>query len=845
MKKKNNLRGLPTLRLQAAKDVKSGEAESLDQQIDKVRSSFHEQNKPTTMPRMEMWVREVYPDHVIVYAGDDGMFKVGYEVDAEGQVKFAKRDKWEKVQLTYVPVKASMTVQLARKSEKDSNAPEGTNWDVTIISAGVSKTNPPFYVTLEALTASLNVFEGAKVYATFDGDSGGHKKDPNKKVPREIVGVLSKPYIDGNELRAKLSILPSEEWLRDNLLFLEKNNQLHVYQLSIDSHVAAEKKYVEAVQGDMLTLQQILKADLDIVGEAGAGGKFNKKLAASKHTPSTTGVAMQIKQKLLALFSLFYPDYLVQQNVDWLKVNENELYSHLLQADKPQPCLHLPDGMDERLLDERIQKYQAAAVRGAEDPNKKPGNGDQPPAQGAPGIGQRDLQAAVDPLKEEIRALRLSNCQNMLAAKLGDSNLPKTLKDKIEQRWKGKVFTEAEIDQDIKDVREMFAAFAQPRVDNMGMDVQMGASQIEKIQAGVDAMFLTSKSGLDPVAKGSDEYKQLFGQQDPFRSVREVYVLLTSDCDVTGVAPRNLRILASLETSDWVNVISNAMNKRLARDYNVLKLDSWRAFVDIRDGVRDFKEQQTVRYGGYPNLPIVGERGTYLPLASPTDEKAVWTPAKRGGTEDLTREMIKNDDVSAAQRIPTRLARAAAQTLHEFIYDFVRPGVNPTIYDGLALYHATHANTGTAALGTDGVALNAGRLRMRKQTQKDNSKPLGLRAGYILGPSDLEEVGYKLLTPAAEKNNTVPAYLQQLGVTFIPVEYWTDATDWVLAARREDIVGLEIGFVDGQETPQLFVSDLPNNGSFFTNDVITHKIRHEYGGAINDFRAFDGSIVAG
>jgi len=206
--------------------------------------------------------------------------------------------------------------------------------------------------------------------------------------------------------------------------------------------------------------------------------------------------------------------------------------------------------------------------------------------------------------------------------------------------------------------------------------------------------------------------------------------------------------------------------------------------------------------------------------------------------------MILNDDVGSIQKIPTRMARAAAQTLHEFVYDFLRPGVNPTIYDNVALYHSDHSNTGTAALAADGVAFAAARLRMKKQTMLSNSKRLGIRAGYLLTPSDLEVIAYGLLTPAFNKSNTVPEFLQQIGVTPIVVDYWTDATDWALAARKEDIVGLELGFINGQETPEIFVSDMPNVGSPFTNDVNTFKIRHEYGGAVTDFRAFDGSVVA-
>jgi hypothetical protein len=327
------------------------------------------------------------------------------------------------------------------------------------------------------------------------------------------------------------------------------------------------------------------------------------------------------------------------------------------------------------------------------------------------------------------------------------------------------------------------------------------------------------------------------------RSVKEAYIALTGDVNVTGERPRQ-RFTESLATTDWSKVFADALNKRMVRDYSMMNLDSWRNFVEIVP-LANFQKQHRIRTGGYANLPTVLERGNYTSLTSPSDEEATYTPAKRGGTEDISIEMIANDNVGAITKIPTRMARSAAQTLHEFVYDFIKPSVNPTIYDSVVLYHAgSHANTATTALGTDGVALAAARLRMKKQTMAGSSKRLGLRAGILLVPSDLEEAAYKNLTPAYSKNNQVPEFYQQLGIAPVVVDYWTDATDWVLVARREDILGLEIGFVNGMETPELFVSDLPNSGSLFTNDVVTYKIRHAYGGAITDYRAFDGSIVA-
>jgi hypothetical protein len=555
-----------------------------------------------------------------------------------------------------------------------------------------------------------------------------------------------------------------------------------------------------------------------------------------------------LKNKLMTLFLLVYPQFLASKNIDVVKIDENELFTHLLAADKAQPRLKLPDGMQlddnaEKLLDQRIDAFRASAERGAiivdppnQDPNK---DKDKNKKDGDPAA----FQAALDPLQKEIKELRLQACAGMLTKKLTESKLPQHLQASIEKRWKDKLFTSAELDDDIKSIREMIAPFTQPGVDNRGMDIQAGADERDKFQASLDGLFLCSSQGLKPVKPGTDEYKTLLAGQAPFRSIKEAYIQFTGDVHVTGQLPKNSRFTASMSSTDWANVMANTLNRRLVRDYAMLALDTWRAFVDVIP-LSDFKQQQRVRFGGYPNLAIVAERDPYPALVSPTDEKATYSPAKRGGTEDITREMIMNDDLSTIQKIPTRMARAAAQTLHEFVYDFIRPGVNPVIYDGSVLYVAGHLNTGTAALAADGVALAAARLRMKKQAMKDNGKRLGIRAGYLAVPSDLETIAYGLLTPAFNKYNQVPEFLQQIGVTPIVVDYWTDATDWVLVARREDITGLEIGFINGQETPEIFVSDLPNVGSPFTNDVNTYKIRHEYGGAITDFRAFDGSIVA-
>ena len=86
--------------------------------------------------------------------------------------------------------------------------------------------------------------------------------------------------------------------------------------------------------------------------------------------------------------------------------------------------------------------------------------------------------------------------------------------------------------------------------------------------------------------------------------------------------------------------------------------------------------------------------------------------------------------------------------------------------------------------------------------------------------------------------------MQTINPEVIVVPYWTDANDWAAVADPRRIPTIEVGFFGGQENPELFVQDMPNVGSLFSNDQITYKIRHIYSGAVMDFRGFYKAVVA-
>jgi len=217
------------------------------------------------------------------------------------------------------------------------------------------------------------------------------------------------------------------------------------------------------------------------------------------------------------------------------------------------------------------------------------------------------------------------------------------------------------------------------------------------------------------------------------RSFKECYVAITGDKRVTGRLDEadETVMRESLASGSFANVLGNAITRRLLADYrDVGQYDVWRRIAGTPVPINDFRTNERTRFGGYGDLPIVAEGGPYVAQASPTDEKATYAVQKRGGTEDVTLEMIKNDDVGAIRRIPIRLSRAAKRTLAKFVLDFIR--TNPTIYDGLALFHATHGNLGSAAL--DATSLAARRLAMLKQAELSSADRIGIGPKGIMVP---------------------------------------------------------------------------------------------------------------
>lgn len=779
--------GLEQIRLAEAASTEFGQVMRLVNEA--VMAHWREKLAKPDGEYVGAYCEAIYPDHVIVaYTGR--YWRHDYTIDDQNQVRLA--DAVEVIE-QYVPValresKASgdaIAVQEASHTFVEAVDEAGTVWDVVVIRAGRSA-NGNYYPDA-VLREAKTLFDGARVFAKADTE---HVKGEGKSVEK-LVGWLSDvSFVEGRapdtgRVTARLNISAAEERLRKFLVDAHKRGRKDIVGLSIDAHGTGK---MEMREGKKTRVAQAIRKvnSVDIIVEASAGGEFVRLVEAVSQEEKAE---MALRDKLIAA----------------IKAHK------VVSAKYPEP-----EKLDEDALE---SAYREALV-----PEEKPAARPDPEPKAAPD--------APKPVTEE--QLRMVEARIAARATIQASGLPApAVKRLLTQFERSDRFLEADVERAIGEERDYLGSFVESGHVQLPFDSEARVEdRTKKIDDMLDAFFDRSHKDHRAV-----------------QSFKECYIEITGDRKVTGrmenidrsrfaEATGGMHFRESLDAAALANVLGNSIHRAMIRDYRLPspEYDIWRPIVEVVP-VQDFRTNERTRLGGYGDMPTVAAGAPYTALTSPSDEKATYAIGKRGGTEDITLEQIRNDDVGVITRIPVKIARASKRTLAKFVFDFIKD--NPAIYDGDALYHANHGNLQTAAL--DATALAAHRQLMLKQTEKNSLERLGIGPKYLVVPVDLEETSVNLFNRSTNNDKT---FIQTLSLTIIPVWYWTDANDWATVADPMDIPFIEIGFLDGNEEPELFVQDNPSVGSMFTHDKLTWKLRHVWGGNVVDYRGTTKAVVA-
>lgn len=763
---------------------------------------------------------------------------------------------------------------------REARGKTGRQWAVTIIKAGISK-NGLMYRP-EVLKAAVPLFEGAKV-CEFEFPAGmrlpaGVKDHPDKMVEHiaGIVGAMANTvgWIDGVTWNEDTQALEGMLNIADPIR-AAKYKAFHEAGRGIPAlSIRAVGPAMNAIgpSGPYLDVQKIASVKaVDIVDFPAAGGNIERLVAST--TPNEED--QQMKDQVLAFLRRVAPKAVPTGRVsekDLLRLVESAQAKVDLkafrEADDASAVLEWLAQLAALLRDEKLEDAKnlldeiVAKVASMEKPSEEKAEHAAPAMEGVAAAVEAKLAEADAKIKSleahlasEARERVLARAEDRIKATRLPEPVKADLKESIREIANPTDETVAKaIDRAIKSwgaVSQAGEVRLQESARASGITVT--ASSMDKVRGALYGYFGVKGEGSDPTT--GQELKTLLESAKPFRRFREAYQILTGDESVSGRFNRpgllvDADLREAITTTTLPELVLDAMNIRAVQEYRMTPAP-WRRIAKVVS-VEDFRAQHITRWGGFASLPVVPENNPYAALADPASEEVTYTPSKRGALVEVTREMILGNRDRDIKQIPVRIGRAAARTLTQFVCDLlvgwdgaVINGAN--IYDGNPLYDAAHSNTSALALTYDN--LNTAIDAMLNQTELSSGEPLALRPHTLVVPIELRATAENILLSKVEPGtqadvNSVAGIIPGDGLMVLHRAFLRNDTDnWYLVANPADGETIEIGFVEGQEEPAIFLQDGPTLGNVFTADRITFKARHEYGGAVVDFRTLYGALV--
>jgi hypothetical protein len=780
---------------------------------------------------------EAFPDYVIARGPGGKLYQIPYAVDDQGEATLGDP---QEVETAFVPVSQSGTFI----ASEAGIAIDDWIYPVQVMQAGwahgavAGQKDIPHYFTPAVVAEVAAAVNGAKFGRQHPASGTGADQ------PERIAGWMENGKLVGEAATGDVHLLKNETDLQAKLSAARAAGKLDLFGVSMLGFIQFKAGKVEGK--DCLVSQKLGKLiSVDLCAEAGAGGKF-LQYAASK--------------AVLAEISQMQKDSLVKASDNPGSADGAGRIKGAVMKDRIKKLLESLRKHDAgrattlttefaAVTDDKLSDFLLTVSEAVTDAAEK--------ASMQTSTEKAELTTLVTESRAALDEAKKIKSHNLVETKLTASKLPVPAMNLVREHLKEQTVDDARVDAEIKLVRESFAAFSNiGRVGSSGA-ISSGMDSRDKIQLACDAMLGVKEAGQAGFARFKGKAVLVADANvKPFRGIKEAYVLITGDRDLRFGADGEggfTKVTEAIATTDFPNILLDSMFKRLIQDYSEVGMNGLDQLITEGPPLSDYRTQSRIREGYMQDFPIVAEAGAYTELTKPTDEKVTYTPQKRGGLLTISEETIRADDLGKIKQFPMRLARAGRHTLKTFITNFFINNPN-YVPDGVAWFNAAHNNLGTSPLNID--ALIAQEVIQMKQTEKDSGNRLARRISWIMVPVDLAPIAWQInnsqnYNPGIGIQQPNPFYLRfgpagtgkQAPPGVIVNELMTDTNDWYWGVDTTDVPVLEVAYIDGVSTPQIFLADLATQGTQFTNDQIQYKAKFPFGGAILDFRGAGKSVV--
>ena len=715
-------------------------------------------------------------------------------------------------------------VSVSRFIESPLLDPTGKEWTIRIIDEGTSLNNNHY--PLDVLHEGLSVFSNVPVHAAIGPDHSEFERGV-----ASIVGFIKDPIAVPEGINATFHVSDPDT----QVLLLDLYNEGVLDEFMGFSIAAASDYKIEGGKRIATKLLEDDKTSVDLVRNPAAGGKFIKVTESNQGDNGMTMISEERIAELIADGIAAAAKASAESHED-----ETDEEKEVRIARELEEAAHPTADMDDK-----AKKAKAKA-----DAEKK-------------------TKESVLQVTDGEKRLNL----RVLSSMLVESKLPDVSVKRLKETYKTGDFDFDNVEEAIKSEKAYLASLETVHTERLTAEGngRVVLDENDKLLARIDAMFDVSedKDGNNGHEGGYITIQSSEGKDEKiraFRSFKEAF------CAWTGASPFEVdgptlwrefarpiqgydsgdliqkgKLYEALQQSDWSNVIIDRLHNALLQNYqNLPQYEDWRKIARVIP-VSDYQPWRDTKIGGYANLPVVAERGTYGELTHPSDEQTSATMAKHGGiASQITRELIINDQIGAVSQIPFELARSAKRTLYEAVFDVL---ISNAEYgpDTTALFDAGHNNTGTTALSIAGT--DVAQIAMRDQTKFGSTADILGAANtprIWVGPNELQGLANRLFNPGvqtigqisadADTDQDILRFKGQMEV--VVLDYHTDATEHYFVASPADVAGIGVLFLDGREEPEIFIQSDERVGEMFSQDVENIKVRHEWQTVLRDFRPF-------
>jgi hypothetical protein len=310
-----------------------------------------------------------------------------------------------------------------------------------------------------------------------------------------------------------------------------------------------------------------------------------------------------------------------------------------------------------------------------------------------------------------------------------------------------------------------------------------------------------------------------------FLSARGVRVTAMSKMELAGLA---LGLRGGMHTtSDFANLLADLPNKILRQAY----LEAPQTFSPITRNMTlaDFKKARLLQLGEAPALLEVGEHGEYTEGTMGESKEEVQLKTY-GRKFSITRQALVNDDTDAFSRVPMAFGRQARNKESDLVWAEITANAN--MGDGVALFHATHANLSGTSDAISVAAIGAARAAMRKQTGIDAVTLMNLEPKVLIVPVAKETIGDQFVSQnlLASSSSSINPFAGKLTVIAEPRLDVNSGVSWYLAASPDQIDIIVLVFLEGEAGPRV------DTRIGFDVDGVEIKISHDVAAKVVDFR---------